>query len=71
MRLFALPVRAKIRHDHAVARFGKQSNVAVFDPIGMAVGEIAMEQEERAAFSAAHFVHGEAGAVGRRKVRCV
>ena len=48
VRLGAVAVRAQIRHDDAETRLGNPRGMAIFDPVDRRVGEIAVDQDDRA-----------------------
>ena len=47
MRLAAFPMRAQIGHDHPVALGGDGGSMTITNPVGVGVGEIAMDQNDR------------------------
>src|SRR3546814_10083488 len=47
MRLVAVAVTAKVRHDHPKTRVGNDAGMAIADPVDERVGEIAVDEEQR------------------------
>ena len=66
MRFAAQAMSPQIGHDYAKASFSEQFGVAIFNPVGFSLAEIAVQQKERAALP--QFPIGNADPIGRFKI---